>query len=143
MKATYKSPTEEELEENNTESEDDEEEYEDEDDFFPFGYTDLGYIGSQEEEYGLMEMPESLKEIEITDTQGEKITLSVYQGLFKNFISYQVFGEEGFLSDDNGNLVDFEGNILVKKDDLISLMKKQKKGEKIDLPTAIKVADIY
>jgi hypothetical protein len=42
---------------------------------------------------------------------------------------YQEFNKQGFLSDELGNLIDLDGQILVSSERLASLINMQKRGE--------------
>ena len=52
-------------------------------------------------------------ELQVEDEDGEEATLTIYPGLLDIPRRYQEFDKQGFLSDELGNLIDLDGEILV------------------------------
>jgi hypothetical protein len=82
-------------------------------------------------------------ELKVEDDFGQTATLVIYPGLLDEPMRYQEFNKQGFLSDEKGNLIDLEGNILVSAKDLATLINRQKRGEKVEMPQGIMVAIIF
>lgn len=58
-------------------------------------------------------------------------------------MSYQSFEGEAYLSDSQGNLIDFDGTILVSKDEVAHYMILDKKGEEFEFPEAVQIGEIF
>ena len=86
-----------------------------------------------------------ISELQIPDEQGEIATLSIFPGILKDGGEqrYQEFNKRGYLSDQQGNLVDTDGNIMVPARQLATLINKLKRGEEIDMPMGTLVSIIY
>lgn len=81
--------------------------------------------------------------LEVLDNLGESASLMIFPGILDGTQRFQVFNDQGFLSDEEGNLIDEEGKILVENVDLATLINKDKRGEEIEMPEGLMVSIIY
>ena len=99
--------------------------------------------GAPEEGITLEEKEIDVKTLEVLDNLGESASLMIFPGILDGTQRFQVFNDQGFLSDEEGNLIDQEGKILVKNVDLATLINKEKRGEEIEMPEGLMVSIIY
>ena len=79
----------------------------------------------------LLSMEAIIREIDIQDEEGNDMILEVYQASSYIPENYVKIGKIGFMSDLEGNLVDFDGQILLTNKELATMLTKISKGEDI------------